>query len=123
MKKRMTLRLDGFGREALDDYSRESGGTHGTVLHTALRYYLDDPESGRAAWRLPQLVRTAKLPRTLELEIDEDLYRELEEEAQHQEVAPDVLATHAVLHFLTDIDTGRVAARLGDAINRDAEAK
>jgi hypothetical protein len=122
MKKSVTLRLDRFGQEALDEYVRAIGGSHAAVLHTAVSYYLGDADSGRAAWRVPQLVRSATFAERLELELDDDLHSELEAAARRQDVALELLAAHAVVYFLTDLDTGRAAARLGDAINRDAEA-
>jgi hypothetical protein len=122
MKKSVMLRLDRFGQEALDDYVRGTGGSRVTFLRTAVSYYLADAESGRAAWRVPELARSATFARTLELELDEELHRPLEAEARRQEVAVDLLAAHAVIYYLTDLDTGRAAARLGAAIDRDAEA-
>jgi hypothetical protein len=122
MKKSVMLRLDRFGQEALDEYVRGTGGSHVTALRTAVSYYLGDSDSGRAAWRVPQLAREATFARTLELELDEDLHHRLELEAQRQEVPVDLLAAHAVIYYLTDLDTGRAAARLGAALDRDAEA-
>ena len=40
----------------------------------------------------------------------------LSEEADRQGVATDVLAIHALLYYLADIDSGRVAALLEDAL-------
>jgi predicted transcriptional regulator len=122
MKKSVTLRLDRFGQEALDEYARETGASHAVALRTAVAYYLGDSESGRAAWRVPQLAREATFARTLELELDEDLHHRLELEARRQDVPVDLLAAHAVIYYLTDLDTGRAAARLGAALERDAEA-
>jgi predicted transcriptional regulator len=122
MKKSVTLRLDRFGQEALDEYVQGTGGSRVAVLRTAVAYYLGDADSGRAAWRVPQLAREAKFARTLELELDEDVHRRLELEARRQDVTVDLLAAHAVIYYLTDLDTGRAAARLGAALDRDAEA-
>jgi hypothetical protein len=119
----VTLRLDRFGRDALEEYVRGTGGSHATALHTAVRYYLGDSDSGRPAWRVPRLARGARFASALEIELDHELHAKLERESLRQEVTTDLLATHAVLYFLSDFDTGRAAARLGDAINRDAEAE
>jgi hypothetical protein len=123
MTKSITLRLDRFGQDALEEYVRGTGGSHATALRTALRYYLDDAEKGRPAWRVPPLARSVPFTGTLEIELADELHRELEREAKSQEVAPELLAAHAVLYYLADLDTGRAAARLGDALGRDAEAK
>jgi hypothetical protein len=123
MTKGMTLRLDRFGQDALEEYVRGTGGSHAVALRTAARYYLDDAERGRPAWRVPRPARAAPFAGTLEVEVDDVLYKELEREAVSQDVAPELLAAHAVLYYLADLDTGRAAARLGDALGRDAEAK
>jgi hypothetical protein len=87
-----------------------------------VRYYLDDSETGRPAWRVPQLARKAAFTEAREIELPEKLHAELEREARRQDVPADLLATHALMYFLSDLGTGRAAARLGDAMNRDAEA-
>lgn len=102
---------------------RATRGSHAVALHTAIRYYLGDSESGRPAWRVPRLARSASFARALEIELDDSLHEELERESRRQQVTVDLLATHALLYFLADLNAGRVAARLGDAMNRDAEAK
>jgi hypothetical protein len=122
-KKSVTLRLDRFGHDALEDYARGTGGSRDAAFGTAAHYYLGDSDSGRAAWRVPELARTASFAEAIEVQLDADLFARLEDEARRQKVAVELLAAHAVLYYLTDLDTGRAAARLGDAIKRDAEAK
>jgi hypothetical protein len=119
----VTLRLERFGQEALEDYVRGTGGSNAVALHAAVRYYLDDSGSGRAAWRVPPLAREEAVAGATEIELDDDLHAQLELEARRQRVTPDLLAAHALLYFLADLDSGRAAARLGAAIKRDAEAK
>ena len=104
-------------------YVQGSGGSRALALRTAVRYLLDEPDSDRIARSVPPLAREAPDRGGLEVEIEDDLYAELEEEARRQSVSPDLLATHAVMYFLAELDSGRAAARLGDAIKRDAEAK
>jgi hypothetical protein len=118
----VTVRLDRFGQDALEAHVRGTGSSHASTLHTAVRYYLSDADSGRAAWRVPQLVREAVNGDALEIELDDSLHAELERESRRQRVSADLLATHALLYYLADLDTGRAAARLGDAMTRDAEA-
>jgi hypothetical protein len=116
------LRLDRFGQEALEEFVRDTGTSRDLAVRTALAYYLGDSASGRVAWRVPELARSATFSREIEVELGEDVRRKLEDEARHQEVPPELLAAHALVYYLTDVDTGRAAARLGDAISRDAEA-
>jgi len=121
-RKSVTLRLDRFGQDALEEYVRSTGGSHATALHTAVRYYLGDSESGRPAWRVPRLARGARFGSALEIELDHEVHAKLQRESRRQDVTTDLLATHALMYFLADLHTGRAAARLGDAMNRDAEA-
>ena len=118
----MTLGLDRFGQDALDGYVRGTAGSDAAAVQTAVRYYLDDWDSGRPAWRVPRLARGARFAGTLDIELDQELHSKLEREALRQDVTTDLLATHAVMYFLSDLDSGRAAARLGDAMGRDAEA-
>lgn len=119
----VNVRLDRFGREALEQHLRGSGGTESDALDDAVRYYLGDSDSGRVAWRAPRHYARLEADEELELELDEDLHGELQRESRRQRVTPDLLAMHALMYYLADLDSGRAAARLGDAMNRDAEAK
>jgi hypothetical protein len=121
--KRVIVRLDRFGQAALDDYVHGTGESHADTLDVAVRYYLLDSDSGRVTWRVPSRPTGLDTTETLELDLDDHLHEELRREARRQHVAPDLLAFHALVYYLADLDSGRVAARLGDAMDRDAEAK
>jgi hypothetical protein len=121
--KSVIVRLDTFGQEALEDHLRGTGESHAAALDIAVRYYLGDSGSGRLARQVPRQLGERDAADRLELELDDDLHEELRREARRQRVSPDLLATHALLYYLADLDSGRAAARLGDAMDRDAEAK
>jgi hypothetical protein len=123
MMKRVIVRLDRFGKEALEEHLRVSGGSRADALDVAVRYYLRDSDSGRMAWRAPRAYGEADPSETWEVELDDDLHAELQRESRRQRVTPDLLAMHALMYYLADLDSGRAAARLGDAMNRDAEAQ
>jgi hypothetical protein len=74
------------------------------------------------AWRVPQKTTRADPYDEIELELEDELHGELRRESRRQHVSPDLLAMHALMYYLADLDSGRAAARLGDAMNRDAEA-
>jgi DNA-binding CsgD family transcriptional regulator len=122
-KKSVSLRLDRLGHDALREHLDGPGRSEVAVLHTAVRYYLGDAGSGRIAWRVPRLARSAALADTLEVELDEDLHAELRLEARRQQVAPDLLATHAILYYLIDLDSGQAGRLLGDAMSRDGQLR
>jgi hypothetical protein len=75
------------------------------------------------AWRAPRAYGEANPSETWEVELDDDLHAELQRESRRQRVTPDLLAMHALMYYLADLDSGSAAARLGDAMNRDAEAQ
>ena len=121
MTKSVTVRLDRFGQEALEEYLAASGETPAAALGAAVRYYLGDSDSGRMAWRVPRHTGPWDTAEPLDLPLDDALHGERDQESRRQEVSPDLLALHALVYFLADLDSGRAAARLGDAIKRDAE--
>jgi len=117
MPRSVTLHIDDFGREALDTYCRQDGSKASAVVGTAVLYYLADQGLHRPAWRVPALVRHAPVgAHALEVELDDPVFRSLEQEAVAQGVAPERLAEHALTYFLADVDSGRLADRLGDAL-------
>jgi hypothetical protein len=122
MMKSVNVRLDRFGQEALEEHIRSTGESEADALDIAVRYYLGDADSGRMAWKVPRKMTRPDPAEEIELELDDDLHGELRRESRRQHVSPDILALHALMYYLADLDSGRAAARLGDAINRDAEA-
>jgi hypothetical protein len=122
MMKSVNVRLDRFGLEALEEHRRATGESGAAALDAAVQYYLGDADSGRVAWKVPPHITRADPEEEVELELDDDLHEELRREARRQHASPDVLAMHALMYYLADLDSGRATARLGDAMNRDAEA-
>jgi hypothetical protein len=122
MMKSVIVRLDRFGQEALEEHLRGTGESESDALDVAVRYYLGDADSGRMAWKVPRKNTRVDPEDEIELELDDDLHGQLRRESRRQHVSPDLLAMHALMYYLADLDSGRAAARLGDAINRDAEA-
>jgi hypothetical protein len=118
------LELDDFGREALEAHVR-SGSTRDAVIRTAARYYLADRDSGRVAWRPPRFARRDDPPAgaVTDVHLDEDTMEALKEEARRQRIAAPRLAEHALLYFLADLDSGRAALRLGDAVEDEGESR
>ncbi len=53
--------------------------------------------------------------RTLELQLDAFAWSAIEQEAAEQGVSVRELATFALLYYLADIDSGRVARRIPDS--------
>jgi hypothetical protein len=116
MTKSMTLRLDSFGRQALSEFAEEHRDSASAVIQTASLYYLADRGSGRPAWRVPRFMRNPPSVEGLDVDLDDETFAALRQEASGQGVEPSRLAEHALLYFLADLDGGRLAERLGGAV-------
>ena len=118
MTKSMTLRLDQFGQQALADFAKERHDSAGVVVRTAALYYLADRDSGRAAWRVPRFLTSQpeEVGTELRVDVDDQTWNALADEACGQGVDTERLAEHALLYFLADVDEGRLAERLGGAV-------
>jgi hypothetical protein len=116
MTKSMTLRLDPFGQQALSEFAEEHRDSASAVVRTASLYYLADRDSGRPAWRVPRFRRDAPRGDSLDVNLDEDTFAALRDEAAGQGVDPSRLAEHALLYYLADLDGGRLAERIGGAV-------
>jgi len=79
-------------------------------------YYLADRDSGRQGWRVPNFLgETGEAP-TLNVTIDDATWAALVEEAEQQAVTPEALGGHAILYFVADLDSGRLAEALDEAL-------
>ena len=116
MTKSMKLRLDSFGRQALSEFAEERRDSASAVVRTASLYYLADRDSGRPALRVPRFVRDPPGADSFEVDLDDDTFAALRQEARGQGVEPSRLAEHALLYFLADLDDGRLAERVGGAV-------
>jgi hypothetical protein len=117
MSEDVTLNLDEFGQEALASVA--GSGRRGSVaaaVRTALLYYLADRDAGRPAWRVRATGSDSRFTRRLRVKLDEDTWRALAGEAGRQGATPGALAVHAVMYYLADLDSGRLAASLKDAL-------
>ena len=120
MTRNVTLHLDEFGQESLDRLTQQGdGGSSQSAFRTAVLYYLADRDSGRPAWRAPRFRPQTPSGDGLRVVLDDETWAAVEEEAARQNVGTEELVVHALLYFLVDFDSGRVAqlleARLSDS--------
>ena len=118
MTKDLTLKLDDFGRQALQRFSRRGQGSAAKAVRTASLYYLAEREAHRPAWKVPRFAAAAKPGQSVTVELDDETWTALRDEAASQGVAVETLTLHAVMYFLADIDSGRIAVQLDDALDR-----
>jgi hypothetical protein len=116
MTKDVTLHLDEFGERALDRLTTHRKGSSPAALRTACLYYLADRESGRPAWRAPRLAPEPLHGLTMYVQLDDATWDALSGEARHQGVTLEQLALHAVMYYLADLDSGRLAGLLEEAL-------
>jgi hypothetical protein len=116
MTRDVTLQVDDFGQHALERFTRHSEGSMANAVRMASIYYLNDRDSRRPAWRVPHLAGESQPSQRLRIELDEATWAALSVEADRQGVPTDLLALHALLYYLADIDSGRVAAMIEDAL-------
>lgn len=116
MSQDVTLHLDEFGQQAFDRLTRHRKRSSAAALRTACLYYLADRESGRPAWRAPSFAPEPPLGSTLHVQLDDATWDALSGEARRQAVPLERLALHAVVYYLADLDSGRLAGLLEEAL-------
>jgi hypothetical protein len=111
-REHVMLALSRLAVEALT--VQGAGATEGAMLEGALRYYLSDKDTERAAWPYPGFLRGSETEEQvrLEAEIDASLWWEFGEEAAGQGVTVEQLAEHAAFYFAAEVDAGRVTRRI-----------
>ena len=116
VQRMVTLALEEFGASTLEAEAERYSVPPAVLGSHAVRYYLSDRDSGRMALRVPQLSQepAGKPVLALSIDLDADTWRELEEEAQTQQVSVERLLVHAIVYFLADLDAGRVERRMLD---------
>lgn len=109
--------MGALASKALAAEAMNGGDPSSTNVEQAIRCYLRDKESAGPGWSFPAFLRGREPIEAVELrlEIDEELWRSLEEEAGRQEVSVQQMLDHAVLYFAAEVNAGRVTERiLGD---------
>jgi hypothetical protein len=114
LQRLLLLSLEEFGASTLKAEAERYFVSPAELGRYAVRYYLSDRDSERMAWRVPPLPQdTVREPALgLEVDLDPDTWRELDEEAERQEVSVERLLTHAIIYFLADLDAGKVERRM-----------
>jgi hypothetical protein len=112
----VTLQLEGFVRSSLDRLTRRAEDSPQLGVRTAILYYLGNREEGPPGWHAPRFRVGSKNVRGEGVAVDDETWAALEAEAGRQGVTPGRLAEHAVLFYLADLESGRIAERLGAAL-------
>jgi hypothetical protein len=116
MTKDVTLHLDEFGQRAFERLTTHRKRSTDAGVRTACLYYLADRDSGRPAWRVPRFAEVPRSGSILHVQLDDATGDALAEEAQGQGVTVEQLVLHAVVYHLADLDSGRLAGLLEEAL-------
>lgn len=119
MTRDVVLNMNEFGRHALDTFVQERSGSPSAAARTASLYYLADRDSERPAWTVPRFPpgsRQQDGDGATRITLDDGTWEAVVEEAGRQSVTAEELLAHAIVYFLADLDSGRVAARLDETL-------
>ena len=93
----------------------------------AIRCYIGDRGASGSGWSYPSFPQAEDGSGAVEvrLDIDDDLWRALGEEAEKQGASTQQMVGHAALWFAAEVDAGRIAQRVVDGLGetRDGESK
>jgi hypothetical protein len=120
-----TVCLSRFAFEAVAGEQEEGSKHVPAMMARAVRYYLNDRDSGRPGWLYPPFLRDSEVAGDVKLEvsIDEQLWRSLEEEAERQGVSVPQMVEHVALYFAAEANSGRIAERILDDLGNDEEER
>lgn len=97
--------MDAFGKEAIEQYAERKGISASEAVRAAALYYLADRERDRRSWRVPRFIREIgdqPAGEPLQVDIDDETWAAVEQEAQRQGVRPALLMRHAVMYLLAE---------------------
>jgi hypothetical protein len=122
MRRAVVLELGGFAFKALTGEADQGSRQAPAALVQAIRCYLNDRGSRRPGWLFPAFLRDKENGEErveLDLDIEEDLWRSLEDEAGTQGVTVRQMAEHATLYYAAEVDAGRITRRILDHLEGD----
>ena len=116
MTRDVTLHVDDFGQHALERFTRRSEGSIANAVRMASIYYLSDRDARRAAWRVPRVAADSHSSGRLRIQLDDATWASALRGGRPAGRSNRSSRMHALLYYLADIDSGRVAALLEDAL-------
>ena len=120
MTRDVVLQLDDFSHHALESFIRERPRSHSAAVRTASLYYLGDRDAARQAWPVPRFATGRRTNdghgATVTVQLDEETWEGVTNEAERQQVPAGTLVEHAIVYFLADLDSGRIASRLDEVL-------
>jgi len=92
------------------------------LLPRAVRFYFEERDGGQPGWRYPSFHDAGNgVEQGREVSLPEDLWQELQAEAERQEVSPEDLLQHAAFYYGAARDEGRLTRRIADELRQEEE--
>jgi len=92
------------------------------LLPRAVRFYFEERDGGQPGWRYPTFLDGSQVDGDgCEVSLSEELWQELQAEAERQEVQPGDLLQHAAFYYGAARDEGRLTARIAAELSREEE--
>jgi hypothetical protein len=93
------------------------------LLPRAVRFYFEERDGERSSWRHPRLLDGSDGTQDgREVSLPDDLWQQLQSEAERQEVSPEDLVQHAAFYYGAARDEGRLTQRIAEELRREEEA-
>lgn len=112
-RRLVTVEISRLAFEALQGADGGSAAKASSRMKSAVRCYLGDRGTDRAAWPYPGFLRgsetRAEVP--VQFDVESDLWGEFETEAATQGVSVDQLAEHAAFYFGAQSEAGNLNRR------------
>lgn len=87
------------------------------ILDSAIRFYLNDRGLDRPGWLYPGFLPEKEVNGVIELDVEQDLWRGLEEEAGRQGTSVSQLTNHVALYYAAEVSSGRLTQRIADNLD------
>lgn len=92
------------------------------LLPRAVRFYFEERDGGQPGWRYPSFLEAGNgVEQDREVSLPEDLWRQLQAEAERQEVSPENLLQHAAFYYGAARDEGRLTQRIAEELRQEEE--
>jgi hypothetical protein len=113
----LRLALGGFAGSALLSEAERHGLTPNELVALAAEHYAGELGSTRMANRLPRVPFGDETSERLSfhLELRPETWRVLERHAREEGASVELVLEHAALQLVSDLDSGRVAARVASS--------
>lgn len=92
------------------------------LLPRAVRFYFEERDEGRDDWGYPRFLDGTEIDGDgREVSLPDELWQQLQTEAERQEVRPEDLLQHAAFYYGAARDDGRLTARIAEELQREEE--